>query len=267
VRSGPPRASRVGPARATLWGVLLFLYAPVVVLVLYSFNDARFSVGWEGFTLAWYRRLLDSAETGAALRTTLLVSLAATALATVLGTLLALGLHLRRFRGRGLVDLLLYLPIVAPDIVIGVALLAFYVAVHFPLGRASIALAHVSFQIPFVALVVRARLQDFPREVLEAARDLGADETETIRHVLLPIVRPGIVAGALIALALSVDDFVVAYFTAGAGSSTLPIRIYSMVKRGVTPDINALSTLLLAATLVLIVLALRLQRRDRGESR
>jgi spermidine/putrescine transport system permease protein len=129
------------------------------------------------------------------------------------------------------------------------------------------ALAHVGFQIPFVALVVKARLQDFPREVLEAARDLGADETETIRHILLPIVRPGIVAGALIALALSVDDFVVAYFTAGAGASTLPIRIYSMVKRGVTPDINALSTLLLLATLVLIVIAMRLQRRDPGEDR
>ena len=255
--------SGAGP-RLTLWALLAFLYAPVVVLVLYSFNDARFSVGWDGFTLEWYRRLFASPETAAALRTTLVVSLSATALATVLGTLLALGMHLRSFRGRGLLELLLYLPIVAPDIVIGVALLAFYVAVNLPLGRASIALAHASFQIPFVALLVRTRLQDFPPEMLEAARDLGADERATIRHVLLPIVRPGVVAGALIALALSVDDFVVAYFTAGAGASTLPIRIYSMVKRGVTPDINALSTLLLLATLALIVLALRLQRRDAG---
>src|SRR5687768_3982162 len=145
--------------RALLWAVLAFLYAPVVVLVLYSFNDARFSAGWEGFTLDWYRRLFASAETGAALRSTLVVSLSATVVATVLGTLLALGLHLRRFRGRALVELLLYLPVVAPDIVMGVALLAFYVAVHLPLGRASIVLAHVSFQIPFVALIVRARLQ------------------------------------------------------------------------------------------------------------
>ena len=251
-------------SRGTLWGVLAFLYAPVIVLVLYSFNDARFSATWEGFTLEWYARLFQSSETGAALRSTLVVALTATALSTVLGTLLALGLHLRRFRGRGLVELLLYLPIVAPDIIIGVALLAFYVVIHLPLGRVSIALAHASFQIPFVALVVRARLQDFPQEVLEAARDLGADESATIRHVLLPIVRPGIVAGALIALALSVDDFVVAYFTAGAGASTLPIRIYSMVKRGVTPDINALSTLLLLATLGLIVAALRVQRRRTG---
>jgi spermidine/putrescine transport system permease protein len=254
-------------ARAMLWLVMLFLYAPVVVLIVYSFNDARFSVGWEGFTLDWYRRLFDSAETAAAVRSTLLVSLSATALATVLGTLLAIGMHLRPVPARGVLDLLLYLPIVAPDIVVGVAMLAFYVAVNFPLGRASIALAHVGFQIPFVALVVRARLQDFPREVLEAARDLGADEVETIRRIVLPIVRPGVIAGALIALAHSVDDFVVAYFTAGAGASTLPIRIYSMVKRGVTPDINALSTLLLVATLVLIVAALRLQRREPGEPR
>ena len=252
--------------RLLLWVVLAFLYAPVVVLVLYSFNDARFSATWEGFTLDWYRRLFASAETGAALRSTLVVSLSATVLATVLGTLLALGLHLRRFRGRALVELLLYLPVVAPDIVMGVALLAFYVAVHLPLGRTSIVLAHVSFQIPFVALIVRARLQDFPREVIEAARDLGADEAAMVRHVLLPILRPGIVAGGLIALALSVDDFVITYFTAGAGASTLPIRIYSMVKRGVTPDINALSTLLLLATLALIVAALRLQRRPPGET-
>lgn len=248
-------------ARATLLAVLAFLYAPVLVLVMYSFNDARFSAIWQGFTLGWYQRLMHSPETAAALRSTLVVSLTATAIATVLGTLLALGLHLRRFRGRAAIELLLYLPVVAPDIVMGVALLAFYVALHLPLGRLSIILAHVSFQIPFVALIVKARLQDFPTAVIEAARDLGADEGAMIRHVLLPIIRPGILAGALIALALSVDDFLITYFTAGAGASTLPIRIYSMVKRGVTPDINALSTLLLVATLILIVAALKLQKR------
>jgi spermidine/putrescine transport system permease protein len=244
-----------------LAGTLLFLYAPVLVLVVYSVNDSRFSAAWQGFTLDWYARLFQSPETGAALRNTLVVSLSATLVATVLGTLLAVGLHLRRVRGRALVELLLYLPIVAPDIIMGVALLAFFVAVELPLGRLSIVLAHVSFQVSFVALVVRARLQDFPPALLEAARDLGADELRAIRRVLLPIVRPGIVAGALLALALSIDDFVITYFTAGAGASTLPIRIYSMVKRGVTPDINALSTLLLLFTLALILGALRVQRR------
>jgi spermidine/putrescine transport system permease protein len=248
-----------------LWGTLLFLYAPVLVLVLYSFNDSRFSATWEGFTLDWYRRLFQSAETATALRNTLIVSVSATLIATLLGTLLAVGLHMRRFPGRALVELLLYLPIVAPDIIMGVSLLAFFVAVQLPLGRLSIVLAHVSFQVSFVALVVRARLEDFPPSLLEAARDLGADELQAVRRVLLPIARPGIVAGSLIALALSIDDFVIAYFTAGAGASTLPIRIYSMVKRGVTPDINALSTLLLVFTVALILAALRLQRRSAAD--
>jgi spermidine/putrescine transport system permease protein len=249
-------------ARVLLWAVLAFLYAPVLVLVVYSFNDSRFSALWQGFTLDWYARLFDSAETAAALRNTLLVSGVATLLATVLGTLLAVGLHLRTFRGRAWVDLLLYLPVVAPDIIMGVALLAFYVAIHLPLGRLTIILAHVSFQLSFVALVVRARLQDFPPALLEAARDLGASEATALRRVLLPVASPGIIAGALIALALSIDDFVVTYFTAGAGASTLPIRIYSMVKRGVTPDVNALSTLLLVFTVALVMGALGVQRRS-----
>jgi spermidine/putrescine transport system permease protein len=251
-------------SRLVLWGTLAFLYAPVLVLVVYSFNASRFSALWQGFTIDWYARLFESDETAAALRNTLVVSVSATLAATVLGTLLAVGLHLRSFRGRAWVDLLLYLPVVAPDIIMGVSLLAFYVAVHLPLGRLTIILAHVSFQISFVALVVRSRLQDFPPSLLEAARDLGASEGRALRRVLLPIAAPGILAGALIALALSIDDFVVTYFTAGAGASTLPIRIYSMVKRGVTPDVNALSTLLLVFTLALLLGALAVQRRSRA---
>jgi spermidine/putrescine transport system permease protein len=247
-----------------LWGTLVFLYAPVAVLVLYSFNDSRFSALWQGFTLDWYARVFTNPETARALGNTLVVSLTATVASTVLGTLIAVGLHLRRFRGRSAIELLLYLPVVAPDIVMGVSLLAFYVAVQLPLGRLSIVLAHVSFQVSFVALVVRARLQDFPPSVIEAARDLGATEAGAIRRVLLPMARPGVIAGALIALALSVDDFVITYFTAGAGASTLPIRIYSMVKRGVTPDINALSTLLLLFTLALVLGALGVERQGTG---
>lgn len=249
------------PTRAVLWTTLAFLYAPVVVLVLYSFNSARFSAEWSGFTLMWYERLLSSTETAAALRNTLIVSTTSTLIAALLGTLLAIGLHLHRGRGRGALETLLYLPVVVPDIVIGVATLAFYVAVHLPLGRVSIILAHIAFQISFVALVVRGRLQDFPRSLLEAARDLGASRLQTLRFVLLPLLRPGIAAGALLAFALSVDDFVITYFTAGAGASTLSVRIYSMVKRGVTPDINALSTLMLLVTLTLLVAALRLRRK------
>jgi spermidine/putrescine transport system permease protein len=256
-----PRVSRLA-----FWLVAAFLYAPIAVLVLYSFNDSRFSAHWQGFTLGWYARLLESAETASALRNTLVVSITATIVATLLGTLLAVGLHFYRFRGRRLVEGLLLLPVIAPDIVIGVSLLALYVTVHLPLGRVSIILAHIAFQVSFVALVVRARLSDFPGSLLEAARDLGAGEIGALRHVVLPVILPGIIAGGLIALALSIDDFVITYFTAGAGSSTLPIRIYSMVKRGITPDINALSTLMLLATLFFIVIALRLERPGKGIS-
>ena len=245
--------------QVVFWATVAFLYAPVAVLVLYSFNTSRFSAQWTGFTLGWYGRLFDSAETAAALRNTLVISSVSTLCATALGTMLAIGLHLHRVRGRALIDLLLYLPVVVPDIIAGVATLAFYVAIHLPLGRVSVILAHIAFQISFVALVVRGRLQDFPSALIEAARDLGAGRWQTLQHVLLPLLWPGIAAGALIALALSIDDFVVTYFTAGAGASTLPIRIYSMVKRGVTPDVNALSTLLLLATLVLLLAAQRLR--------
>lgn len=247
-------------ATAVLWATLIFLYAPVAVLVIYSFNEARFGARWTGFTLDWYARLFDSAATADALRNTLIVSTVSTLCAAVLGTLLAIGLHLYRIRGRGLAELLIYLPVVVPDIIIGVATLAFFVAIGFPLGRASIILAHIAFQVSFVALVVRSRLQDFPPSVLEAARDLGASRIQTLRYVLLPLLRPGIAAGALVAFALSVDDFVVAWFTAGAGASTLPIRIYSMVKRGVTPDVNALSTLMLLTTVTLVAIAVSRMR-------
>ena len=248
--------------RTVFWATVAFLYLPIAVLVLYSFNDSRFSAQWSGFTLDWYGRLFSSAETAAALRNTLVISTTSTICATVLGTLLAIGLHLYRAPGRGLIELLLYLPIVVPDIIAGVATLALYVTVHFPLGRVSVILAHIAFQVSFVALVVRGRLHDFPPALIEAARDLGAGRLQTLRHVVLPLLRPGIVAGALIAFALSIDDFVITYFTAGAGSSTLSIRIYSMVKRGVTPDVNALSTLLLVTTLVLMVVAMRVRRTD-----
>lgn len=241
-----------------------FFYLPVIVLAVYSFNESRFGMAWEGFTLRWYAQVFRSPDVRSAVNNTLIVSLTSTALSTVLGALLAIGLHLYSFRGRRLVDTLIYLPVIVPDVILGVALLGFYVTVHLTLGRLSIILAHISFQISFVALVVRARLQAFPVELLEAARDLGAGPYETLRRVILPLSAPGIAAGALIAFTLSVDDFLTTYFTAGAGASTLPLRIYSMVKRGVTPEVNAVSTLLLAFTLLTLSLGLAVLHRRGG---
>lgn len=251
---------RLRLSNVAVLAVLLFLYAPILVLVVLSFNDSRFGVDWHGFTLRWYTRLFQSPENGAALVNTLLVSVPSTLVATVLGTLLAIGLDLYNSRARRVVEGLIYTPVVLPDIVMGITTLALYVTIHLSLGRISIILAHIVFQTAFVAMVVRGRIQDFPPAVIEAARDLGASQHYTLRRIILPLLAPGIIMGALVAFALSVDDFVITYFTAGAGTSTLPLRIYSMVKRGVTPDINALSTLMLLFTLMAVLLFNRARR-------
>lgn len=244
-------------SRWILYLVLLFLYLPALVLIVYSFNDSRLMLTWQGFTYKWYVQLFTSAENRLALQNTLIVSLSSTLVSVLLGTLLAIGLHLYNFPAKRLVETLFYLPIILPDIIMAIGLLAFYVAVHLTLGHISIILAHISFQVSFVAFVIKSRMQDFPKNIIEAARDLGASQFQAIYKIILPIIRPGIAAGGLIAFTLSVDDFLITYFTAGVGASTLPIRIYSLVKRGVTPDINALSALVLIATLFTIYLGLK----------
>jgi len=247
--------------RIILWGTLLFLYLPVAVLVVYSYNDSRFAISWEGFTLDWYLRVFSNQEIRRAIWNTLVVSTVSTLLSTVVGTALAIGLHFGRFRGRVALWNTFYLPILVPDILQGVALLSFFALLAFPLGLGSIALAHASFQVSFVALLVRARLDAFPVGLVEAARDLGAAPRTALVRIVLPLATPGIVAGALVAFTLSVDDFTIAYFTAGSGSSTLPIRIYSMIRRGVTPEVNALATLLLLFSLLSITGAILILRR------
>ena len=228
--------------------VLVFLYLPVLVLVANSFNASRFGGQWEGFSLHWYQRLMERREIWHALGNTLIVAVSATAVSTVLGTTAALALH--HWRG-GLQQAhyaLVCLPLVVPEILTGISLLLFFVALGVQLGLTTIFLAHVSFCISYVAMVVLARLQDFDDALLEAARDLGANGWQAATSVLLPLLAPGIVAGALLAFTLSIDDFVISFFVAGPGATTLPIRIYSMIKHGEPPLINALSTLLIVVT-------------------
>ncbi|NLF18913.1 MAG: ABC transporter permease [Lentisphaerae bacterium] len=228
--------------------VLVFLYLPVLVLIANSFNASRFGGQWEGFSLHWYQRLMDRREIWHALGNTLLIAVSATAVSTVLGTTAALALH--HWRG-GLQQAhyaLVYLPLVVPEILTGISLLLFFVALGVQLGLTTIFLAHVSFCISYVAMVVLARLQDFDYALLEAAHDLGANWWQAATSVLLPLLAPGIVAGALLAFTLSIDDFVISFFVAGPGATTLPIRIYSMIKHGEPPLINALSTLLIVVT-------------------
>jgi len=242
--------------------VLVFLYLPILILVVNSFNPARFSSRWEGFSLVWYAKLFQSPEIWEAVRNTLIIAVSATVVSVTLGTMAAYALH--RWAASRLQRLhytLIYQPLVVPEILMGISLLMAFVAVGLPLGLFTIFLAHVTFCVSYVAMTVLGRLQDFDFSVIEAARDLGASPWQAARRVLLPLLMPGIVSGALLAFTLSVDDFVVTFFVAGPGSTTLPLRIYSMIKYGAPPMINALSTLLLAVTLTAVLLSQRLAAR------
>ena len=245
-----------------------FFYLPIVLLVANSFNPARFSSRWQGFSLVWYARLFESPEIWQALKNTLIIALSVTAVSTVLGTMAAFALH--RYGASRLQRVhytLIYQPLVVPEILMGISLLMFFVAAGVPLGLFTIFLAHVTFCISYVAMTVLGRLQDFDFSMIEAARDLGASPWQSARKVLLPLLMPGIAAGALLAFTLSVDDFVITFFVAGPGSTTLPLRIYSMIKYGSPPMINALSTLLLAVTLTAVLVSQRLVNLRGKEAR
>ncbi len=239
----------------------LFLYLPVCVLIAFSFNSSRFTVVWEEFTWDWYVKLIQDPLVLDALKNSLIVALAAMLLSTVIGTLTAYGLFRHRFRGKAVFDGVLFLPIVTPEIVVGISLVIFFVLIRLNLGLKTIIIAHVAFNIPFVMLIVRARLQGMDRSLEEAAMDLGADEWTAFFRVTVPQLLPGIVAAALLAFTLSFDDFVITFFVAGVGSTTLPLKIYSMVRFGVSPKINALSALIVFVSILLITASDRLQRK------
>lgn len=244
----------------------VFLYAPIAVVVLQSFNSARYGAAWGDFTTNWYTLLLHNEPALRATVVTLALAATSTIISATLGTLLALGLSRGRFAGQNAAEWTLRTVIVVPDIVMAVALLMFYAAVRKWLGFlepgfVTMTLAHITFQIPFVTLVVRARLNGLDRSLTEAARDLGATSWQTFRHVTLPLIRPGILTGALLAFTLSLDDFVVSFFTTGPGATTLPILIYSSVKRGLSPEIHALSTLLVAVSIIATAAVMLLQQK------
>jgi spermidine/putrescine transport system permease protein len=251
--------------------VYLFLYAPIVVLVVFSFNDSRFTAQWEGATLRWYGALLGNPDW---LRTgwnSIVIATASTALATVLGTMAALALERTRFRAKAMAVATLYLPIVVPDLIMGIALAVFYSSVartagsvlglRLSLGKATVIFAHVVFNISFVAVVVRARFRGVPESLEEAALDLGATRWQAFWRVQFPLLAPGILSGALLAFTNSIDDFVVTYFTAGPGATTLSLKIFSTLRFGVTPEVNAVSALLLANSTLLVLLSMALGQR------
>ncbi len=236
-------------------GVYLFLYLPLVIVVLFSFNDSKMSAQWVGFTWRWYDVLFHDAEMLRAASNSLLIALVASAVSTVLGTLAGMAMYRYRLR---LLPLLVMAPVAIPEIFTGVSLLIFFVMLNITLGLQSIMLAHIAFCISFVAIVVRSRLSGMDESLVEAARDLGATPWQSFRLVTLPLISPGIIAGALLAFTLSIDDFVITFFTAGVDASTLPLKIYTMIKVTVTPEVNAVSTLLMLFTLMLATAASRL---------
>ena len=242
-----------------LWAAAIvayaFLYVPLAIVVVYSFNDSRLNAEWVGFTLDWYRKLAGDTEMLQAAANSLIIGLVASLVSTILGTMAGVAMHRYRLR---MLPVLVVAPIAIPEILMGVSLLIFFVLLNFTLGLVSVALAHIAFCIGFVAIVVRARLAGMDESLTEAARDCGATPWEAFRHVTLPLIMPGVIAGALMAFTLSIDDFVITFFTAGAGTVTLPLAIYSMIKIAVTPEVNAVSTLLMLLTLLLIVIAAKL---------
>jgi len=234
--------------------IFLFLYAPIAVLIIFSFNDSRLQGTWDGFTLNWYRELFRSREIMKSLYYTISIAIFSSIISTIIGTLSAIGIYnMKSFRKKVILNIN-YLPVLNPDIVTGIALMTLFIFVKIRLGFMTLLLSHITFSIPYVILAVLPKLKQLPKDISEAAMDLGATPFYAFRKIILPEISPGIVTGALIAFTLSIDDFVISFFTTGSGISNLSITIYSMARRGIDPKINALSTLMFLSVLILMLI-------------
>jgi spermidine/putrescine transport system permease protein len=267
-RRAPLEYNRAWQMKLWLFVVFFFLYAPLVALIVFSFNDSKRNIVWRGFTLKYYQKLFNNEDLLIAFANSLTIALFATLISLVIGALAGILLWRYRFFGKTAVEGAFTLPIVVPEICMGVSMLLFFTRVLpwpnnliWPFSLGSIIIAHVSFCFPFVALVVRARLASFNTEQEEAARDLGANDWQAFRDVLLPHLKPALIAGALLAFTLSLDDFVITFFTSGPDTVTFPVKVYSMLRFSVTPEVNAASTMLILLTIVLMALMMLMQGR------
>lgn len=253
--------------RAWVGLVLFFLYAPLITLVAFSFNDSRRNIVWRGFTFKYYEKAINNDSLMEALVNSITIAALATVVSVVLGALAAVMLWRFRFPMKAAAEGAMALPIVVPEICMGVAMLVFFAKIGFPsdlvwpFNLGAITIAHITFCFPFVTMVVRSRLTSFNREEEEAAKDLGANEWQAFRDVLLPHMKPGLVAGALLAFTLSLDDFVITFFTSGPNTVTFPVKVYSMVRFSVTPEVNAASAMVIALTVILTTITLKMQSR------
>jgi spermidine/putrescine transport system permease protein len=263
---GPLEYLKAWPIRAWLIGVCVFLYAPLITLMAFSFNNSRRNIVWRGFTLDYYVQVLHDTDLLAAFGNSLTIAAVSTAVSVLLGAFTAVTLWRFRFPAKPALEGALALPIVVPEICMGVAMLVFFTQVMpwptelpWPFNLGAIIISHISFSFSFVAIVIRARLASFNRELEEAAKDLGASEWRIFKDILIPHMRPGLLAGGLLAFTLSLDDFVITFFTSGPDTTTFPVKVYSMVRFSVTPEVNAASTILIVITVALTAIALRLQ--------
>ncbi len=265
-KPGPLDYMRAWPLQIIVGATLLFLYLPLITLMVFSFNDSRRNIVWQGFTTDWYVKAFNNESLAQAFWNSLTIAFFCTIFSVILGALAAVMLWRFRFPGKTAVEGTMALPIVVPEICLGVAMLVFFSRVMpwptglpWPLNLGAIIIAHISFAFPFVATVVRARLASFNRELEEAAKDLGASEWRTFWDVLVPHMQPGLIAGALLAFTLSLDDFVITFFTAGPDTVTFPVKVYSMLRFAVTPEVNAASTVLIVVTVILTAIGLQMQ--------
>ncbi|MDH3691460.1 MAG: ABC transporter permease [Gammaproteobacteria bacterium] len=264
-RANPLDYGRKTWMRLTMGVGFFFLYFPIVSLIAFSFNDSKRNITWQGFTLRYYEKAYENSQLHDAFLNSLIVAGISTAVSTILGTMLGLALYRFRFPLQGPYEGMVHLPIVIPEICMAVAMVSFFAAVDMPLGLTTITVSHIAFSIPFVAVVIRARMSGFDASLEEVSYDLGASQWQTFWHITFAYMKPGIMAGALLAFTLSLDDFVITFFTSGPGSTTFPIKIYSMVRFSVTPEVNAASTVLIVLTLALTVTALLIQSRTQGK--
>ena len=242
--------------------ILLFLYAPIVVLMVFSFNDSKSTSSWDGFSLRWYVELFEDERMQTAFFYTILVAIIATIISTLIGTVAAIGIFKLTKRSQALVLNINYLPVISPDIVIAVALMGLFLSFNMDFGFMTMLLSHVMFSIPYVILAVLPRLYGMNPNLAEAAMDLGATPMQAIRKVVIPEILPGILSGALIAFTMSIDDFVISYFTTGNGVTNLSIEVYSMARRGIRPTVNALATIMVSIVLVGVIVVNKYQKRQ-----
>jgi spermidine/putrescine transport system permease protein len=254
-------------SRGWLFGIslvnVLFLYGPILILIAFSFNASRLTATWHGFTLHWYRELMSDRALLVAVQKSVIVATLSTAIAAILGVAAAIGLESLSLRKQRVIEGAMLMPLVVPEVMLGVALMLFFVTIKWPLSLVTVTIGHAVFNVPVIMAIVRTRLRKLDSHLLEAAYDLGATPWQAFRRVTLPLLAPAIISGILLAFTISLDDFIVTFFTGGPGSTTLPLKVYSMIKSGVSPEINALSAVLVVISMTLVALAAALQRQQK----